>query len=707
MSMVPAPLFKPISIAIFLGLVAALAGADVCSQSLYASADDLAFREAQLLGLFYEGETQLATRTSQPVALSPANLTIFTAEELKLMGARDIRDALNLVPGMYVQISQGGYPTVAMRGMRSDGSEHILFLVDGHAVNNSILGGANLFFTDMSVEHIKRIEVLRGTGSSLYGGNAFSGVVNIVTRKAEDINGVVITAREGSYDDRRYNLEAGKAYENASFWANINYHTTNGANIRMPVDALNSNPLSPNARLSRAPCDISDWVERTELSFGASWHKLTFQGQFMDHKDGGFFNPSGSLTPNTTMARKYAWGEFSYKDSLISGLLDATAKLSYNLLDMASDIELQPPGYRNAAGVVYSNGMRGIQLAKVGELGAGFQGDMQLSDHLLTMGIEVQNVDMDTEYKANYNPRPLPYLMNVTDTFNWMSPATRFVYSIYAQDQWRFAEKWSLTAGIRHDYYDDTGDSLSPNLALVYEITQAMRLKAIYGRAFRPPTLREMYKLPQGTPRVGNKNLSAEQIETWQAGMEWQPAKAVDVSFYLYKSDISKLIQEVWHSNIKSYVFENTSNGHIKGAELSIQYRFLQDSPLTRLFFNASYSWPEDAFGHELPAVPQWLCSWGLDWRIMPHLHFHTDTYYVGPSLTQANDPRGRFKSYWVTDAAVTAKDTFGLVKRLDITASVFNLFDRRSAYPDLSGAFPENKTMPGITADLMLTYRF
>lgn len=707
MSIISALPFKPVSIAIFLVSAAVSAAVDVCSQPIYASAEDLATREAQMLGLFYEGETQLATRTPQPVALSPANLTIFTGEGLKLMGARDLRDALNLVPGMYVQIEPCGYPLVAMRGMRTDGSEHILFLVDGHAVNNSILGGANLFFADMSVEHIKRIEVMHGTGSSLYGGNAFSGVVNIVTNKAEDINGVALTAREGLHDDRRYNIEAGKAYENASFWANLNYHFTNGANIYMPVDALNSNPLSPNARISYAPADISDWVERTELSFGSSWQKLTFQGQFIDHKDGGFFNSSNSLTPNTTMARKYAWGELSYKDSLLGGGIDTTARLSYNLLDMAYDIELQPPGYRSDAGIVYPNGMRGIHLARVGEFNAGLQGDMRLSSHLLTVGFEAQGVDMDTEYKANYNPKPLPYLMNVTNSFNWMSPAHRFVYSIYAQDQWRFADKWSLTAGVRNDDYDDTGESLSPNLALVYEVNSAMRLKAIYGRAFRPPSLREMYKLAQGAPLVGNPNLSSELIETRQAGMEWQPAKAVNVSLYAYKSDISKMIQLVWHSNIKSYVYENTSNGHVKGAELSIQYRFLPESPLTRLFFNASYSWAEDAFGRQLAAVPQWLCSGGLDWRISRHLHLHTDTYYVGPSSTQTDDSRGRFKGYSVTNAALTAKDAFGLVKKLDITASVFNLFDRRYAYPDLSGAFPQNKTMPGITADLMLTYRF
>lgn len=705
--MIPILLPHPIFFAIFLGLASALAGADAFSQPLYASSDDIASRETQMLGLFYEGETQLATRTSQPAPLSPANLTIFTGEELKLMGARDLRDALNLVPGMYVQIAQGGYPIVAMRGMRSDGSGHVLFLVDGHRVNNSILGGANLFFADMSVEHIKRIEVMRGTGSSLYGGNAFNGVVNIVTNRAEDIDGVVVTAREGLHDDRRYNLEAGKGYGDASFWANINYHITNGANIRVPVDALNSNPLSPNAHISRAPADISDWVERTELSFGASWNNLTFQGQFFDHKDGGFFNPTGSLTPNTTMGRKYAWGELSYKDSLFSGVLDTTAKLSYNLLDMAHDIELQPPGYRNAAGIVYSNGMRGIQLAKVGEVNATLQGDMRLGAHLLTMGLEAQNVDMDTEYRANYNPKPLPYLMNVTENFNWMSPATRFVYSIYLQDQWRFAEKWSLTAGMRYDYYDDNGEDISPNLALVYELKSNLRLKAMYGEAFRPPTLREMYKLAQGTPLIGNPHLSNEKIRTWQAGFEWQPTTNVDASVYAYKSDVSGLIQEVWHSDIRSYRYENTSHARIDGAEFSVQYRFLKDSPLTRLFFNASYSWAEDAFGHELPAVPQWLCSGGLDWRIMPHLHFHTHTYYVGPSLTQTDDPRGRFKSYWVTNAAITAKDAFGFVKRLDITASVFNLFDRRYAYPDLSGVFPENKPMAGITADLMLTYRF
>lgn len=705
--MISSCLFKPILFAISLCSVVALADFGACSQSLYASSDDLASREAHILGLFYEGETQLATRTSQPVALSPANLTVFTAEELKLMGARDVLDALKLIPGMYVQLARGGYPLVAMRGMRTEGSEHILFLVNGHAVNNSILGGASLFFADMSVEHVKRIEVLHGTGSSLYGQNAFSGVVNIVTNQAEDIDGVVLTAREGSYDDRRYNIEAGKSFEHASFWANLNYHTANGANIRVCRDALNSNPSSVNAAVSRAPAHINNWVERTELSFGSTWHRLAFQGQFIDHKDGGFFNPSGSLSPNTTMGRKYTWGELSYKDSMFNGFMDTTAKLSYNFLDMAHDIELQPPGYRNSAGIVYVNGMRGIHLAQVGELNAGLQGDMHLGAHLVTVGFDVQGVDMDTQYKANYNPRPLPYLMNVSDKFNWMLPATRFVYSAYAQDQWQFAKKWMLTAGIRNDDYDDIGESLSPNLALVYEVNKTMRLKAIYGRAFRAPTLREMYKLSQGAPLVGNSNLSAEQIETWQAGMEWQPTSALDVSFYGYKSDISSFIQTVWHPHIKSNVFENISHAHIKGAELSIHYRFLKDNPNTRLFFNASYSWSEDASGRELPGVPQWLFSGGLDWLITRYLHFHTDSYYVGPSLTQIDDLRGRFKGYWVANAALTAKDAFGLIKGLDITASVFNLFDRRYTYPDLSGSFPDNMPMAGITADIMFTYRF
>ena len=106
---------------------------------------DIATEEKAMLDLFYE-MSSLPTRTPQLVNEVPAIMTVITAEQIKKMGARDLKDILARIPGMQLGIGAVGYPQLSFRGMPSHSSEKIKFMVDGHDVDITLTGGAALFF---------------------------------------------------------------------------------------------------------------------------------------------------------------------------------------------------------------------------------------------------------------------------------------------------------------------------------------------------------------------------------------------------------------------------------------------------------------------------------------------------------------------------------------------------------------------------------
>ena len=85
-------------------------------------------------------------------------------------------------------------------------------MLNGHLVNNPLSGAVFSIFDDFPVENIKKIEIIRGPGSALYGENAFTAVINIITKDARDIDGVRVSSGYGSFDTYDENIVFGKKY---------------------------------------------------------------------------------------------------------------------------------------------------------------------------------------------------------------------------------------------------------------------------------------------------------------------------------------------------------------------------------------------------------------------------------------------------------------------------------------------------------------
>jgi len=137
---------------------------------------------------------------------SPAHLavaTVITARDIEAMGATDLDQALESVPGLHVSMSNVALnPIYEFRGIATKNNPEVLMLVNGIPITNVLWGERGQIWGGMPLENVARIEVIRGPGSALYGADAFSGVINIITKTAADIKGTEYGLRAGSFNSR-------------------------------------------------------------------------------------------------------------------------------------------------------------------------------------------------------------------------------------------------------------------------------------------------------------------------------------------------------------------------------------------------------------------------------------------------------------------------------------------------------------------------
>ena len=138
----------------------------------------------------------IATGAQQPIRRAPAVASVITAEDIRAMGAIDLDDVLASVPGMHVNRSANFYaPLYAVRGVMSQYNPQVLMLQNGIPMTTLFVGSKGNLWGGMPLENVARIEIIRGPGSALYGADAFSGVINIITKTADEIEGTQLGGR--------------------------------------------------------------------------------------------------------------------------------------------------------------------------------------------------------------------------------------------------------------------------------------------------------------------------------------------------------------------------------------------------------------------------------------------------------------------------------------------------------------------------------
>ena len=183
--------------------------------------------------IFYLMDEQLitiASKREEKVKDAPSIVTIITEKEIENMGARTISDILMTVPGFDILKSAFiGISDINVRGISStNANRELKLLIDGHSINDPGTGSVTFFFDDLPLRNVKRIEIIRGPGSAIYGANAFLGIINVITKDSDDIDGVEVSTRFESYDTQDYSIMFGKTLYGIDIAGFANFYNTNG-----------------------------------------------------------------------------------------------------------------------------------------------------------------------------------------------------------------------------------------------------------------------------------------------------------------------------------------------------------------------------------------------------------------------------------------------------------------------------------------------
>lgn len=151
----------------------------------------------------------IASGTETPLDKAAAVTSVINADDIAAIGATDLDEMLETVPGLHVNHSDQGFsPKYVFRGITSSNNAQALVLINGIPATTMVYGNRGNAWGGMPVKAIERIEVIRGPGSALYGADAYSGVINIITKGPDSIGGQTVGGRLGSFDTRGGWLES-------------------------------------------------------------------------------------------------------------------------------------------------------------------------------------------------------------------------------------------------------------------------------------------------------------------------------------------------------------------------------------------------------------------------------------------------------------------------------------------------------------------
>jgi iron complex outermembrane receptor protein len=299
------------------------------------------------------------------------------------MGARNLSDVLQKVPGFgYYYHYFGTYVTYA-RGMPDEGSSRLLIMVNNHPLNENHTGGATFTHDTLSLDNVKKIEVIRGPGSALYGANAFAGVVNIITKEGADVNGCELTARGGSYDTQQYNFLYGKTVNDLDIALNYNYFNTSGFHGNVTEDLQTSLDRLFFTHASLAPGHLKGDDEKHDAQLTMKYKGLKFDGRYVNRERDFPVGYLPILNHNSNPSITDYYINLSYEKTLWEGL-DLLGKVYRNHNGYRGYLQLFPPGSAWLTPllipVIMPEGRIGISSTKNNRTGFELQATYKLSD---------------------------------------------------------------------------------------------------------------------------------------------------------------------------------------------------------------------------------------------------------------------------------------------------------------------------------------
>jgi iron complex outermembrane receptor protein len=611
-----------------------------------------------------------ASKYEQKPKEAPASVTIITAEEIERFGYRNLGEVLESVRGFFTSYDRN-YSYVAGRGFGPTGdyNTRVLLLIDGHRTNEGVYQ-ATYFGNEsvIDVAMIDRVEVIRGPSSSIYGTDAFLGVVNVVTKSGRAVKGTDLSLEGSSYSSYRGTVTHGNRLASGSEYAvSASYFDSGGQDLYFSeFDAPPVTDGTANGADSEQFASVFGKFTRGNLSIQGG-----YKSRDKTIPTAAFSTTFDNDLTRTSDTRAYV--AMSY-DHALTGGARLTGALSYDYYRYEGQYWYDPVMTRDYAYSQFwtAEGRYVNTLAQKHKVvaGAEFRYDAQ----------QDQGVWDDTPYL---------YFIDNRSASTW---------GLFVQDEFRVNDTLTISAGLRHDNYESFGGTTNPRLAFIFGPTSSSTIKAIYGSAFRAPNAYEIYYNDGGATQKANPNLDPETIATYELVFEHTWRNGLRGVATAYRYAIDDLITLVVDPNDSLLVFQNVSEVQTDGLELEMEGRFHP-----RLEGRVSYAYQnaEDASsGARLVNSPKHLAKINLTTPIKSdRILASAEIQYIGDRLTSyGTEESGSV----VTNLVLVMRE---LTRGMSVTAGIYNVFDEE--YGDPGGTEHVQASIPQDGRNYRVTVRY
>lgn len=576
-----------------------------------------------------------ATRIETDVEKVGSSVTVIDAEEIAERNELSAQEVLRSVPGVDVVRTggPGGDTAVFMRGANS---EHTLVFLDGIELNNPISTAGSYNFSDLTLDNVERIEVLRGPQSTLYGSRALGGVINIVTKRGDGPPSASALVEGGSYDTFREQVasdggdgswdyavsvsrEDSRAFSSAEAGPNGEpdaYHNTSAAaNLGLTTDPAAFRLV---ARLSDTNADIDN--QAGVFGDDPNRHLNTRQYYIRTTAEAKPFTPRLS----SVLGASYA--DIWYEDN--------------NDPDDAHPIDVQRSEYNGRT-------FR-FDLMNTYDLG---------NEATFTFGAELEREAGDSDLRTDGEFGP----------FESVFPKRHLTNSAYYAQL--YGNVWSRlysAIGLRVDDFDKFGSEVTFRISPTLQVPETgTRFKGSVGTGFKAPSLYQLYS------EFGREDLQAEESVGWDIGVEQSLFdKAVTAGVTYFNNDFDDLIS----FDPQTFIFENINEAESEGIETFVRFDPTESVSL-RLQYTLTDT-EDRATGDDLLRRARHRASAAATFRMSDEAHLRCDVEYVGKrddnDFDQVPAQRVELDDYTV----VGLSGSYRLFDGAAVVARVENLFD-------------------------------